>query len=114
MQQFPGQRLLVVLFEVGQEGRICEVLQARGVVCHHIGFSWDILSHVAVAVLALVVTGKDALVSGCPRRGHRSTLYARDSRCVVSTGQDRGVANGMVFCYEEDLCDHACVLQITL
>ena len=61
--------MLVVLFEVGKKGVVREVLQARGVISHGIGLSWDKLGDMAVAVLALVVTREDALVSGRARRG---------------------------------------------
>ena len=61
--------MLVVLFKVGTKGIVREVLQAGGVISHGVGLAWDELGDMAVAVLALVVTREDALVSGRARRG---------------------------------------------
>ena len=52
----------VVLFKVSQERSVSKVLQARGIVGHDVGLSWDEVSSVAVAVKALVFAGKVALV----------------------------------------------------
>ena len=76
--------MLVVLFEVGKKGIVREVLQAGGVISHGVGFSWDELGDVAVAVLALVVTREDALVSGRASRGGGPLCHARDGRGVVA------------------------------
>ena len=43
--------------QVGKEGIVREVLEARGVVCHHVGWSWDVEGLVAIAVSALMETG---------------------------------------------------------
>ena len=45
-----------------EEFGIGEVLQVRGIVGHHVGLPWDVLCHVAMAVLALVLSRKDALL----------------------------------------------------
>ena len=81
-----------MLFEVGKKGMVREVLQAGGVISHGIGLAWDELGDMAVAVLALVVTREDALVSGRARRGGGPFGNARDGRGVVTHREDSGVA----------------------
>ena len=49
-------------FEVGKEFRHGEMLQARGVVGHHVGLAGDVGDFVAVAVVALVEAGRPAQV----------------------------------------------------
>lgn len=45
---------------MGEEISVRQVLQTGGVVGHDVGVSWDVESHVAVAVLALVAGGEVA------------------------------------------------------
>ena len=45
----------IVLFEMREERRVGEVLQARGVVGHAILWSWEVERVVVVSVLSLVL-----------------------------------------------------------
>ena len=81
----------VQLLEVGKKGLVRQVLQARSVVGHDVGLSWDILSDVAVAVAALMVTRVYALVSGRTYGGGCAFVHSRDGRCVVTEREDGGV-----------------------
>ena len=54
MQQLPGCCLWIVLVKVVEEGSVRKVLQARGVVGHDVGVSWEVSGFVTVAVEALV------------------------------------------------------------
>ena len=59
-----------MLFKVGEEGSVREVLQAGGIVGHDIGTPWDEEVGLAVAVLPLVGTSVVAEVGsglGCAR-----------------------------------------------
>jgi hypothetical protein len=53
----PWFGLQIFLLEVSKEGRVREVLQARGVLRHDVGIAGEEVRHVAVSVLALVRTG---------------------------------------------------------
>ena len=64
--QLPLFVLRILCQEVRQEFGVSEVLQARGVIGHDIGLSWDALGHVAVSVLPLVFCSKDTLLCRCP------------------------------------------------
>ena len=54
VEQSPGFALRIVLFEVGEEGGIREMLETRGVVRHAVAVSWEVSREVAVAVGSLV------------------------------------------------------------
>jgi len=62
MKQHPRLRLRIGLLEVLEESGVGEVLQARGVIRHDVGLSWEETSKVAVAVGSLVVAGVAAEV----------------------------------------------------
>ena len=66
-------------FEVGKEFRHGEMLQARGVVGHHVGLASDVGDFVAVAVVALVEAGRPTQVGrrGVGRHGPLSTAGHR-------------------------------------
>jgi hypothetical protein len=68
--------------EVEKEGVIGEVLEARGVIGHDVGLSWEEVSEVTVAVGPLMIAGKAA--------ESRCGAWARDSALVYS-GDGRGV-----------------------
>jgi hypothetical protein len=72
---------------MGKEGGVCEVLQARGVVCHDVGFPWEEVCQVAVSVLALMGAGVVAKVGCQPVAGN----------CALGdTGYSWGVINGVL------------------
>lgn len=50
MQQLPGRSLRKVLFEVGEEGSVRQVLESRSIVGHDVVLSWEEVRYVAVAV----------------------------------------------------------------
>jgi len=52
--------LWIALFEVGEEGRVREVLEARGVIGHDVEVSWEEVCEVTVAVDPLMVAGEAA------------------------------------------------------
>ncbi len=47
----------IPLFEVGEEERIGEMLQAGGVVGHDVDLSWEVEGDMVVSVEALVLAG---------------------------------------------------------
>ena len=82
VEQLPGPVLWIPLFEVGEESRVREVLETRGIIGHHVTLSWEKVSDVAVAVLPLVLASKAAKVGG--------RLVGRD-RSLVESGNGGGV-----------------------
>lgn len=70
LYQRPRFGLRIVLFEVSDESGVSEVLQARGIVGHHVGVSWDEEGSVPISVLALVIAGQSASVGRGLVAGH--------------------------------------------
>ena len=70
-------------FEVSKEFRHGEMLQARGVVGHHVGLASDVVDFVAVAVVALVEAGRPAQVGRrCVGRNGTLTTAGHRGRVV--------------------------------
>ena len=80
-----------------QELGVSEVLQARGVISHHVGFSRDALGHVAVSVLPLVLCREDAWFGGRPLGCDSFLGHTGFGRRVVHESGDGGVV-GMSSC----------------
>ncbi len=79
----PGLVSQIALVEIGEKGGVREVLKARAIVSHHVCWSWQVESDVAVPMDALVSTGKVTQV----RRGtvvEDGALVTRDSAGVLS------------------------------
>ena len=96
VQELPGYVLRMGLFEVGKEGVVREVLEARGIICHHVGWSWDVEGLVTVAMSALVEAGIVAKVRWCAIRGNSSFVGSRDSGGVIAGVVYGAVANIML------------------
>ena len=103
------------LFKVGnKEGIVREVLETRGIVCHHVGWSWDVEGLVAVAVSALVEAGVVAKVRWGAIRGDSSLVGSRHGRGVVAGIVDGAVADIMLVGHEGDLSLDASLLQVAV
>ena len=85
--------LRIVLLEVSKESGVGEVLQAGGIICHDIEFSWEVGGQVAVAVLALVEARPVAEEGGRTFRVDSALAHARDCRGVVALVVDGGVGH---------------------
>ena len=72
MEQRPRTVLRIALVEVGKEGSVRQVLEARGIVGHAVGRSGEVERLQQVAVLALVFTSQLAQVCGHPVAGDGS------------------------------------------
>ena len=103
-----------MLFEVGEECFVSEVLQAGCIVCHHVGHSWDEVAVVAVSVLPLVHAGEVAEVGGGPIRGHSAFVHPGHCRRVVGAIHESGVGGVMVVANDVDLAQLARVFQVTI
>ena len=97
-----------------QEFGVGEVLQARGVIGHDVGFSWDALGHVAVLVFSLVFCRKDALFGRRPFCCDGFLGHAGLGRGVVHERDYGGVLDWMPFGHGGDLSEHAGVLEVTV
>ena len=60
-----------MLFKVGKEGSVREVLKAGGIVSHDVGMPWDEEVRLAVAVFPLVGTSVVAEIGRRPVGGDR-------------------------------------------
>ena len=97
-----------------QELGVSKVLQARGVISHHVGFSWDVLGHVAAPVLPLVFCREDALFGGRPLGCDSFLGHTGLGRRVVHERGDGGALHWMAGCCGADLGKHAGVLKVTV
>ena len=73
-----------MLFEVGEEGSVREVLKAGGIVRHDVGTPWDEEVRLAVAVFSLVGTSVVAEKGRRPVGGDRSLQHSGQGGGVVS------------------------------
>ena len=69
------------------------MLQARGIVGHDVGVSWEVGRFVAIAVEALVQAGVVAQVGGWAIRGDSAFRHPADCWGVVGCVPDGGVAH---------------------
>ena len=99
---------------MGKEGIVREVLEARGVVSHHVGWSWDVEGLVAVAVSALMETGEVAEVGGCPIGGDSAFVGPCYRGGVVARSVDGAVADVVLVCHEGDLSLDAGLLEVAV
>jgi hypothetical protein len=110
----PWFGLRIYLLEVSKEGRVCEVLQAWGIVRHDVGVSWEEVRHVAVSVLALVSTGVVAEMGCRPIAGHGS-FGDTGHRCgVVRSIGYGGVGNVMVLTGDGHLGKQTSLFKVTV
>ena len=103
-----------MLFKVSEESSVREVLQARGVVCHDVGTSWDEEVCLAVAVFSLVSTGVIAEKGSRPVRGDRSLQHSRQGGGVVSPIGDGGVADVVMVSHEGGLSQETGLLKVAV
>ena len=103
-----------MLFKVSEESSVREVLQARGVVCHDVGTSWDEEVCLAVAVFSLVSTGVIAEKGSRPVRGDRSLQHPGQGGGVISPVGDGGVADVVVVSHEGGLSQEAGLLKVAV
>ena len=92
-----------MLFEVGKEGSVREVLKVGGIVRHDVGTSWDEEVCLAVAVLPLVGTSVVAEVGRRPVGRDRPLRHAGQGGGVVSPIGDGGVVYVVVVSHEGGL-----------
>ena len=103
-----------MLFKVGEEGSIREVLKAGGVVCHDVGTPWDEEVGLAVAVFALVSTSVVA-EKGCRPVGRdRSLQHPGQGGGVVSPIGDGGVAYFVMESHEGGLSQETGLLKVAV
>ena len=103
-----------MLFKVSEESSVREVLQARGVVGHDVGTSWDEEVSLAVSVFSLVSTGVIA-EKGCrPVRGDRSLQHPGQGGGVISPVGDGGVADVVVVSHEGGLSQKTGLLKVAV
>ena len=114
LEQLPRLVLRILRVEVRKEGRISEVLQAGSVVGHDIGLSWEVLGHMAVAVLPLVLSREDALLGWRTVGRNRLLTHLGLSRGVVHEGDCCRALDGVALCHGADLGEHAGVLEVTV
>ena len=91
-----------------------EVLQARGVIGHDVGLSWDALGHVAASMLPLVFCSKDTLLCRCPFSRDGFLGHSGLSGGVVHERGYSGALDWMAVGYVADLRKHAGVLKVTV
>lgn len=77
---------------MGEEFRVSEVLEARGVVRNDVQRSRKVVGVVAIAVLPLMRALEVAEMGSGSLVGNRSFRHAGDCRDVVTPGGDGGVA----------------------
>lgn len=114
MKQFPGLGLRIVLFKVGEERRVSQVLETGSVVCHPIGISGDEAGHMAVAVLALVRACIVAEVGRRPVAGDGATADPGHRWGVIRQVGQGGIPHRMSGCHEGHLGQQASVLQVAI
>jgi hypothetical protein len=106
--------LRIRLFKVSEESRVGECLHARGVVCHDVQGSCEVVGFVEVAVFALVGALHVAEVCGRGLAGDRALGDPGDCGGVVRAAGDRGVGHVMVVCHEHDLSEETRVFEVTV
>ena len=89
--------------EVEEKHVVREVLEARRVVRHVVGVSWEEMREVAVAVEALVVAGVAAEAGGGSGARDRPSAHSGDGRGVVREVFQGGVPHVMVGAHDVDL-----------
>ena len=82
-------------------------MQARGIVGHDVGVSWEVGRFVAVAVEALVQAGVVAQVGGGAIRGDGALSGARDGRSVITTIEESRIGAVMVVGHDAHLCEES-------
>ncbi len=110
----PGRGLRIALVEMGEEGSVREVLQARGIIRHDVEVSWEVVGEVTVAVLALVAAGEVAEEGGCAVAGDRALVDTGDGRGVVRQVDERGVPGVMGGTHEVDLGQETGLFEVAV
>ena len=93
VEQFPGRGLRIVLFKVGEEVGVREVLQLRQIFPHPAGVPVDEGCNVAVVMESLVGAGVVAQVGAGTIAGHSSAGNTRNGLGVVGGVWEGGVAH---------------------
>ena len=93
MTQFPRLTLRIRLLEMLVKGKVREVLQAGGIVSHHIVRPQEVLDEVAVLLLPLKEAGVVAEVRSQAILGDDTLGLTGDGRSIVAAVQHRGVGN---------------------
>jgi hypothetical protein len=99
---------------VVKEGAICEVLQARSVVRHDVGLSWEEVRQVAVAVLVLMGAGVVAKMCRWPVTSNSALGDARHSRGVVRSVGQGDISDVMVMTDDGHLGEQSCLFEVTV
>ena len=88
---------------MGKKGSVRQVLKARGVISHHVVWSWEEETFMAIAVEALVVAGVVAQVGGRPSPVDCSFGDSGEGRSVVGAIGEGSIAHVMGHRHEGDL-----------
>ena len=103
-----------MLFKVGEEGSVREVLKAGGIVCHDVGTPWDEEVCLAVAVFSLVSTSVVAEEGRRSVGGDRSFQHSGQGGGVVSPIGDGGVADVVVVSHGGGLSQKTGLLKVAV
>ena len=103
VEQLPWLGLRISLLEVSEEGRVSEVLQARGVISHDVRRPGNEEAGVTVAVSALMHAGEVAQVGGGPAGGDRAFVHAGDGRRVIRAVDEGGITDIVMMSHDVTL-----------
>ena len=104
----------ILLFKVGEERRVGEVLESRRVIAHHVVRPREVRGEVTVASVALVGARIVAQESGGPIAGHSTFADSGDRGCGVTAVGKRSVAHVMGGGHEGYLAKKTAVLEIAV
>ncbi len=114
MEQPPRTFLRIVLIEMGEEGSVRQVLEARGIVPHSVGGPRQVGGDVAIAVLALVGALDVAEARAGPGLRHGSLGEAGDRGRVIYTRAEGGVAHREVVGHHVQVRDRSGLLEVAV
>ena len=104
----------IALVEIGEKGGVREVLQARAIVSHHVCWSWQVESDVAVPMGALVSTGEVTEVRRGTVVGDGTFGDSGERWGVVGSGDEGGVLVVSDVGHQSSLGEHAAVLHVAV
>ena len=104
----------IVLFKVGKESSVRQVLEPGCVVPHSVRVAREETGEVAVSVQALVVTGFAAQGGRGVVRRDGSFTHSRDCRDVVAQVFHGGIADVMRGGHQVDLSEQSGVFQVAV
>jgi hypothetical protein len=114
VQELPRYGLRILLFKVGEERRVGEVLESRRVIAHHVVGSREVRGEVTVASVALVGARIVAQESCGPIAGHSTFADSGDRGRVVTAVGECSVAHIVGGGHEGYLAKEAAVLEVAV